>query len=211
MLKWKENYVTHNQRKCIQVAINGDFDGGLHNINSKTLYMEPDWSFHEFLNAASQRVDLPTSANRVFSVDGVEIDDCMMIEDNDLIFLSVDSSDFISPNHQVASHELRSPLPQLDSHPKHHHSNNHKHSSDNSDLQSSIIGGYKVLNFLGKGGFGEVRLGEHQLTGERVALKFLRMSDILSIGAAERTVIEIQCLSTLKHQNIIKLQQVKIR
>lgn len=194
MLRWKENHITHNQRKCIQVAINGDFDGG------KVLYMEPDWTFHEFLNAASQRLDLISSANRVFNVDGVEIDDCMMIEDNDLLFLSMDS-DFIAPNLLHGDHIHRNTL--HDSSPK---QSNHKR-NNNEEIQTSIIGGYKVLNFLGKGGFGEVRLGEHQLTGERVALKFLRMSDILSIGAAERTVIEIQCLSALKHQNIIKLQQ----
>lgn len=49
------------------------------------------------------------------------------------------------------------------------------------------------MEFLGKGGFGEVRVGEHQLTGERVALKFLRNSAIADMGAAERTTTEIQC------------------
>lgn len=53
----------------------------------------------------------------------------------------------------------------------------------------------KVCEFLGKGGFGEVRVGEHQLTGERVALKFLRKSAIADMGAAERTTTEIQCES----------------
>lgn len=52
---------------------------------------------------------------------------------------------------------------------------------------------YKVNEFLGKGGFGEVRVGEHQLTGERVALKFLRKSAIADMGAAERTTTEVQC------------------
>lgn len=53
----------------------------------------------------------------------------------------------------------------------------------------------KVMEFLGKGGFGEVRVGEHQLTAERVALKFLRNSAIADMGAAERTTTEIQCES----------------
>lgn len=52
---------------------------------------------------------------------------------------------------------------------------------------------FKVCEFLGRGGFGEVRVGEHQLTGERVALKFLRKSAIADMGAAERTTTEIQC------------------
>ena len=50
-----------------------------------------------------------------------------------------------------------------------------------------------MCEFLGKGGFGEVRVGEHQVTGERVALKFLRKSAIADMGAAERTTTEVQC------------------
>ena len=69
------------------------------------------------------------------------------------------------------------------------------------------VGGYKVGELLGKGGFGEVRLGEHQLTQDKVALKFLPKSEIHSLGAAERTNTEIQCLATLKHMNIIKMVQ----
>lgn len=73
------------------------------------------------------------------------------------------------------------------------------------------IGGYKIGAVLGRGGFGEVRIGEHLLTGEKVALKFLKKSSIHSLGAAERTYTEIQCLQALKHNNIIKLLQVRFR
>jgi serine/threonine protein kinase len=52
-----------------------------------------------------------------------------------------------------------------------------------------------------KGGLGEVRVGTQQVTRDKVALKFLRKSEIMSIGAAERTATEIQCLTILKHQN----------
>ena len=147
--------------------------------------MEPDWTYFDFLNAASQRIDLSSTAKRVFNANGVEINDCMMIEDNDILFLSA-GNNFIEPTNV---------------------------SIDNTDMGSdrdkvpSIVGGYKVGKVLGKGGFGVVRVGEHHLTGEKVALKFLRKSDIMSIGAAERTTTEIQCLTTLKHQHIIRLQQ----
>lgn len=76
------------------------------------------------------------------------------------------------------------------------------------DVLPTSVGGYIVSTLLGKGGFGEVRLGVHQLTSEKVALKFLRTADIVSIAAAERTVTEIQCLTALRHNNIIKLFQV---
>ena len=118
---------------------------------------------------------------------GVEIDDCMMIEDDDILFLS-NGDDYIAPTMGLGSTE--------------------KSGSGERDKIPNVIGGYKIGKFLGRGGFGEVRVGEHQLTGEKVALKFLRKSDIASIGAAERTITEIQCLTTLKHQNIIRLQQV---
>lgn len=120
---------------------------------------------------------------------GVEIDDCIMIEDDDILFLS-SGDDFIAPSiDNGLSYRIT-------------------HGLDREKLPS-VVNGYKVGKLLGRGGFGEVRVGEHQLTGEKVALKFLRKADILSIGAAERTVTEIQCLSALKHQNIIRLQQVQ--
>ena len=67
------------------------------------------------------------------------------------------------------------------------------------------LGPFLIGEILGKGGFGEVRVGVNQLNGEKVALKFLRKSEIMSLVAAERTATEIQCLSALKHPNIIQL------
>ena len=145
--------------------------------------MEPDWKYLDFLNAASQRIELSSTAKRVFNANGVEINDCMMIEDDDILFLS-SGENFIEPKTT---------------------SNDNK--GNDRDKVPNIIGGYKVGKVLGRGGFGVVRIGEHHLTGEKVALKFLRKSDIMSIGAAERTTTEIQCLTTLKHQHIIRLQQ----
>lgn len=118
---------------------------------------------------------------------GVEIDDCMMIEDDDILFLS-HHEDFIAPADLYA--------PDADS------------AARGDEKIPHSIGGYKVGEVLGRGGFGEVRVGEHHLTGERVALKFLRKSEIHSFSAAERTNLEIQCLSALKHTNIIRLIHV---
>jgi serine/threonine protein kinase len=56
----------------------------------------------------------------------------------------------------------------------------------------------------------QVRLGQHQLTNERVAMKFLPKSAIVaSMGAAERATTEIQCLMALNHPHVIKLLQVR--
>jgi serine/threonine protein kinase len=113
----------------------------------------------------------------------------MMIEDDDILFLS-SGEDFIIP---------------MDPYDEEDDKNSGQREAEK--IPHSI-GGYKVGELLGRGGFGEVRIGEHQLTGERVALKFLRKSEIHSLGAAERTNIEIQCLTALKHTSIIRLQQV---
>jgi serine/threonine protein kinase len=115
----------------------------------------------------------------------------MMIEDNDILFLSI-VDDFIAPNYSFSNSISDQP----------------KNSRSEAEKIPPSIGGFKVGDLLGKGGFGEVRHGEHQLTGEKVALKFLRKSEIHSLGAAERTNTEIQCLTALKHINIIRLLQV---
>ena len=149
------------------------------------LYMEPDWSYLDFLNAASMRLHMAPAAKRAFNADGVEIDDCMMIEDDDILFLSM-AEEFIPPA-------------DLETNDEHDLSE---------DKIPHTIGGYKVGELLGRGGFGEVRVGEHHVTGERVALKFLRKAEIHSFNAAERTNTEIQCLTALKHSNIIRLIHV---
>lgn len=180
--KWKSESVLNTEKKSVMIYPNGNF------VDSKSLYLEGNWTISDFLIAASQRLEIMPTAKRVFNSDGMEIDDCMMIEDNDILFISP-YQDFLPP---------AAPEPTMDSPPQ-----SSRRMSEN--LPTSI-GGYAVSKFLGRGGFGEVRLGEHQLTGERVALKFLRKSDLLTMGAAERTATEIQCLTTMRHANIIRLQ-----
>ena len=180
-LRWNEDFTHSQAKKQVNVNPNGDFDRG------KTMYVEDTWTLEEFLTAASQRLEFPTTAQRLFSADGVEIDDCMMLEDNDILFLST-GEEFIPP-----FQDDNDDIPEV--------------SRTSGDVLPLTVGGYRVGSFLGKGGFGEVRIGEHQVTGDKVALKFIRKADIGTIGAAERTTTEIQCLTSLKHQNIIELQQ----
>lgn len=176
---------------------------------SLVLYLETDWSFLDFLNAASNRLQMMPAAKKSFNSDGslnnfmkssstkgsnpsfdigMEINDCMMIEDNEMMFLS--SGEPFKPPFEYAPDDDDSGSRKVE------------------DKIPHSIGGYKTGDLLGRGGFGEVRIGEHHITGDRVALKFLRKSEIHSLGAAERTNLEIQCLSALKHTNIIRLHQV---
>eukprot|EP01041_Mallomonas_annulata_P005975 gene5975-12052_t len=180
MWRGNEDFIVNTHQKCITIHINGQFD------SSKVLYMEPDWSLHDLLKAASQRLDLVPTAVHVFNSDGVEVDDCMMIEDNDILFFSTGDK-FISPTSQQSKNEGDEVNKDRD--------------------MPNIVGGYKVGKFLGRGGFGEVRVGEHHLTGEKVALKFITRRQIMNIDAVERTTTEIQCLTALRHHNIIKFLQ----
>jgi serine/threonine protein kinase len=113
----------------------------------------------------------------------------MMIEDNDILFIS-NGDDFIPPTNSEKF--------EMDD------------GSNGAERINGTISGFRIGKMLGRGGFGEVRIGEHHLTGEQVALKFLRKAEIISMGAAERTTTEIQCLSALRHQHIIRLQQVLV-
>ena len=128
---------------------------------------------------------------------GVEINDCMMISDNDLLFLSCGES-FIGLSSSSSQYKDLSSSGRTDS----------AAVESRRGSKQSEIGPYSIGDLLGKGSFGEVRVGTNQLTGEQVALKFMKKSEILSLGAAERTATEIQCLSMLKHPNIILLHMV---
>lgn len=131
--KWNNEFTASSNKICVNIFRNGDFENG------KTLHLEPDWTFQDFLNAASKRLELESTARRIFSIDGIEIDDCMMMEDDDIVFLSPDER-AIFINTTVGD------------------------SSEGGDTSiSSSVGSYKVSKFLGKGGFGEVRIGEHQV------------------------------------------------
>ena len=72
----------------------------------------------------------------------------------------------------------------------------------------ACVAGYEVKKMLGKGGFGEVRLGIHMVTQEKVAMKFMSKATFQSASAAERVVTEIQALTALHHPSVIKMMDV---
>ncbi|EGZ10162.1 hypothetical protein PHYSODRAFT_522365 [Phytophthora sojae] len=166
------------QGKPIKAFKNGHFD------NPKVLFVQHHWTWDEFLCAASQRLEMVPMASRVFNADGAEIDDIMCIEENDMLFFSTGRS-FKAPNSGAEDAQ---------------------NSTD--EKVANVVGGYKVTTLLGRGGFGEVRLGVHQLTNDKVALKFILKSEMGSLGDVERTTTEIQCLTALNHPSIIKLLRV---
>jgi serine/threonine protein kinase len=69
-------------------------------------------------------------------------------------------------------------------------------------------GNYRVEQCLGRGSFGKVYKGVHQLTQQPVALKFIFKSALGTIRDVERVVGEIQCLESLVHPSVIALREV---
>ncbi|XP_056132604.1 5'-AMP-activated protein kinase catalytic subunit alpha-2 isoform X1 [Lampris incognitus] len=70
------------------------------------------------------------------------------------------------------------------------------------------IGHYILGDTLGVGTFGKVKIGEHQLTGHKVAVKILNRHKIRSLDVVGKIKREIQNLKLFRHPHIIKLYQV---
>ncbi|XP_064626154.1 5'-AMP-activated protein kinase catalytic subunit alpha-2-like isoform X2 [Lineus longissimus] len=70
------------------------------------------------------------------------------------------------------------------------------------------IGHYILGETLGVGTFGKVKIGQHQLTGHRVAVKILNRQKIKSLDVVGKIRREIQNLKLFRHTHIIKLYQV---
>jgi len=61
---------------------------------------------------------------------------------------------------------------------------------------------------LGKGTFGKVKMAEHILTSEKVAIKILEKARIKDKKDIERISREIKILKKVRHPNVIQLYEV---
>jgi len=70
------------------------------------------------------------------------------------------------------------------------------------------VGQYVLSKTIGKGTFGKVKLGVHNLTGEKVAVKILEKDKIQDVNDVERVAREIHILKLIRHPNIIQLYEI---
>lgn len=70
-----------------------------------------------------------------------------------------------------------------------------------------IIGQYRIICMLGRGGMGEVYEVEHQVLHRKYALKLLPSDFVTRAGALERFQREAQVMANLEHPNIIKVDE----
>ncbi|KAJ1669145.1 Protein kinase, partial [Coemansia sp. RSA 25] len=80
--------------------------------------------------------------------------------------------------------------------------------SSGSGSGKQTIGSYTVLQTLGVGSFGKVKLAVHSQTGHKVALKIIGRSKLAHSDMVGRVNREIQYLKMLRHPHIIKLYEV---
>ena len=80
-----------------------------------------------------------------------------------------------------------------------------------SPVQSSvgqIVGHYRMLSLLGRGGMGEVWLAEDTRLGRKVALKLLPAEFTADAERVRRFAQEARAASALNHPNIITIYEI---
>ncbi|KAF7312140.1 Non-specific serine/threonine protein kinase [Mycena indigotica] len=70
------------------------------------------------------------------------------------------------------------------------------------------FGPYLLLQTLGEGEFGKVKLGLHSQWGEEVAVKLIRRGNVDTAVRMSKVEREIEVLRTLKHPSIVRLYDV---
>ena len=193
----------------VTIHRNGDITRG------KQLHVPAHWTHLEFLNAASHRLNLVPPADRVFSADGVLMEDTSYgLEDGDVLFLS-QGRGFRDPRRRLlakqkaaAAAAAAAAASAADGHSIAGTASGGTDPGTDMLLGAPTVGGYVLGPVLGEGGFGLVREGRHSVTSDVVALKFLRKSRMGSATAVGRVVTEIQCLSELRHPHVIRLVSV---
>ncbi|KAF8127635.1 Pkinase-domain-containing protein [Boletus edulis] len=117
-----------------------------------------------------------------------------------------------SSRRQRASHQVVSPQHQPDDQPGYRdvYSNPAAVAYAAAHPRRTIpkFGPYLLLQTVGEGEFGKVKLGLHSQWGEEVAVKLIRRGNIDSSVRMSKVEREIEVLRTLKHPNIVRLYDV---
>lgn len=77
-----------------------------------------------------------------------------------------------------------------------------------SSEHSVVLPGYTVGKVIGEGGFCQVRLAIHHLSGRKVAVKIIDKSKLTDANEAKRIQREIRVMRHLSHESVIKLFEV---
>jgi serine/threonine protein kinase len=70
------------------------------------------------------------------------------------------------------------------------------------------LGPYIIKQTLGEGGFSKVKLGIHEKTGEKVALKMLKNKSKLTKPVRKQVEREINAMTKIDHPNVLRMKEV---
>lgn len=70
------------------------------------------------------------------------------------------------------------------------------------------IGPYRLGGTLGVGTFGKVKLAEHEITGQKVAIKIINKRKMETLNMQEKIRREISILRCIKHPHVIRLYEL---
>ncbi|MBW4568850.1 MAG: protein kinase [Tolypothrix carrinoi HA7290-LM1] len=77
--------------------------------------------------------------------------------------------------------------------------------AEGGDKNLIAIRGYQIVKLLGKGGFGEVYLAQHNQSGKMVALKMMLPAVVKSDRAVQMFLRETENTKVLQHPNVVQL------
>src|SRR5690606_22629699 len=81
----------------------------------------------------------------------------------------------------------------------------HGHPGESDLCGTVLLGRYKVLEQLGKGGMGTVYLAEHTTIGKKLALKVLSAEYARRADLVQRFLQEARAASMIDQQNIVEI------
>ena len=76
-----------------------------------------------------------------------------------------------------------------------------------STTKKTSIEDFQIIKLLGKGSYAKVELATHNLNGKLYALKIINKNMLTVLSKQHEAHIEKQCLSELRHNNILKLNK----
>ncbi|XP_051912253.1 uncharacterized protein LOC127594420 [Hippocampus zosterae] len=71
--------------------------------------------------------------------------------------------------------------------------------------RSNCLSEYEIEKVIGEGGFGKVMLGRHKVSGQRVAIKFLKTGNVSGSMDVGSIFKESEILRSLTHDNIVRV------
>ena len=172
-----------NSVKCKRNGDHGD------ESKSYSLCYSTDWKLDEFLENASNEMEMYPLAQRVFNAFGTEITDVLMFGENNAIVYLTDkkNEDFI-------------PIPLLD--------------DGQSDMRGGLpamMGDFKVGMLLDTTKHSKyprvAALMTKESTGEQLVCKFIPKTALDVIEVVNCLAEELRCLASLSHPNIMKFQR----